>query len=148
MSIKYEKPAIGAWPDDQLAIKAIRREVFVQEQNVPEQEEWDDLDATATHLLIYLAQPNAARLAAYARLLPNGKLTRMAVRKEFRRQGLATILVKTVEHLAAERKFEKITLDAQLQALEFYKKLGFVTIGECFWDAGIQHIHMAKRVTA
>ena len=79
---------------------------------------------------------------ACARLLPAGKLTRMAVMPVFRRRGLGQALLQRVLRQAQEWGWSQIYLDAQLQALNFYAKAGFVVEGDTFLDAGIPHRRM------
>ncbi|NOR42675.1 MAG: GNAT family N-acetyltransferase, partial [Gammaproteobacteria bacterium] len=80
---------IANWKDDKEVLSAIRHQVFVQEQSVPEEMEWDDHDESSTH---YLATMNN-RVVAVARLKPDGQLGRMAVLTEFRHQGIGSNLL-------------------------------------------------------
>lgn len=137
-----EKLAWQRWAN---SIGQIRRTVFIEEQGVLPKYEWDDLDASAIHLGI-LSRPGENELKAYARLLREGKLTRMAVLREHRNQGLGSKLVEATRDWAQELGLKSITLDAQLSAVEFYKKQGFVAFGDPFWDAGIEHIQMTTSI--
>lgn len=157
----------SAWPAHQDAIHQLRRAVFIIEQQVPEALEWDDLDVFARHFCLW--QQN--RLVAYARLLfltepqavfnpphgltpvqaygapdglagGSGKLTRMAVCKSARGQGLGRLLLCDLIAWARQAGLCQLSLDAQLQAEGFYQREGFVACGEVFWDAGIEHRHM------
>lgn len=134
------------WPANQGAIRLIRQTVFIEEQNVPDNLEWDDLDSTAIHLCIFSEHSNK-ELIAYARLLPEGKLTRMAVAKEHRAKGYGAALVQYAIAKSIQLELTKIKLDAQIPAVPFYQKLGFLTHGDEFWDAGIKHIHMFKSIS-
>ncbi|MDB5004206.1 MAG: family N-acetyltransferase [Mucilaginibacter sp.] len=121
---------------------AIRREVFVGEQNCPPELEWEHEDES-THFLATVDGVPAG--ASRWRKTDNGyKLERFAVLKQFRGQGVAQQLVKTVlADLPADADY--IYLNAQLLAIGLYEKFGFVKEGPQFEEAGIQHFKMVKR---
>lgn len=128
----------------------IRREVFIQEQLVSEDDEWDDHDLKAIHFLAVdtYSDSDKSISVATARLLPSGKITRVAVLKPYRHQGIGTQLIQCATAYAASHFSQKVPyLDAQIDALPFYKKLGFSVQGQPFWDAGILHIRMIKQDT-
>ena len=122
---------------------AIRMEVFVREQHVPLDEEMDEFDATATHYLALLGGVPIA--TARTRLLPDGtaKIERVAVREEHRRHGYG---LQLMSHLIAELRkkpdLKGITIHAQMVALPFYEKMGFVADEQLFLEAGIAHRRM------
>jgi predicted GNAT family N-acyltransferase len=119
---------------------AIRMAVFVGEQHVPEAEERDAQDATALH---FLAERDGAPLGT-ARLLLQGsyaKITRVAVLRAARSQGIGAALMRHIETTAPQREFR---LDAQIQAVPFYERLGYAATGAVFLEAGIPHRHMVK----
>jgi predicted GNAT family N-acyltransferase len=121
---------------------AIRREVFVDEQNCPPELEWEHEDES-TH---FLATVNSIPAGASRwRKTDNGyKLERFAVLKQFRGQGVAQELVRTVlADLPADADY--IYLNAQILAVGLYEKFGFVAEGPQFEEAGIQHFKMVKR---
>lgn len=120
------------------AIESIRRQVFIEEQQVPETLEWDGLDEQATHLLARIGE----KPVATARLLPDGHIGRMAVRQAWRQQGIGMALLQRLLELARERALPKVFLNAQLAALDFYARAGFRTTGSTFMDAGIPHKRM------
>jgi predicted GNAT family N-acyltransferase len=136
----------AAWPEGQLAIEQLRRKVFILEQQVPEALEWDNADADATHFCLF----DNSELIAYGRLLlpavEVGKLTRMAVELSRRRQELGTLLLLHIIKTAQDLGLTKLKLDAQLQAVDFYRRQGFVPEGAVFWDAGIEHVTMALKL--
>jgi len=119
----------------------IRVEVFVQEQNVPAEEERDEFDETALH---FLARNNG-KPAGTARVLqkPGGiaKITRVAVKKSARGLGIGAALMR---HIEANVTAQQYILDAQTQAQKFYESLGYNAIGEEFMEAGLPHVHMFK----
>lgn len=126
----------------------IRKEVFVEEQKVPldlEIDEFDQIGPDVHHVLIEAEGAYAAtgRLIYYKD--NSAKMQRIAVRKEFRSQGIGKILLIALEELARELGLTKSVLDAQCQAETFYAKLGYETIStEPFDDAGIPHVRMVK----
>jgi predicted GNAT family N-acyltransferase len=121
---------------------AIRREVFVGEQNCPPELEWEHEDESIHFLATVDGVPAGA---ARWRKTDNGyKLERFAVLKQFRGIGVAQEIVKTVlADLPADAGY--IYLNAQIQAMGLYDKFGFVKEGPQFEEAGIQHFKMVKR---
>ena len=130
------------WTRQQAIIASIRRQVFIEEQSVPEELEWDGLDADAVHLL---ARVNGQAVGT-ARMLADGHIGRMSVLKAFRGQGIGRQLINRLLELAAEHGLQAVNLDAQTHALGFYERQGFIAEGEVFMDAGIPHRHMRKRL--
>lgn len=138
--VKIER---ASWAQHQTALQNLRREVFIEEQKVPEDCEWDGKDQAATH---FIAIDETNRVLGAVRLLPNGKITRMAVLKPFRNRGVgALLLAKCLQH-AQESGLNHVMLDAQVGAKKFYQVHGFTAQGETFLDAGIEHIRMLKHL--
>ncbi len=132
----------ATWQQDERALRQIRQQVFIEEQNVPTELEWDGEDETAFHLL---AEDSEGNPIGTARILPDGHIGRVAVLASWREQGIGTALM---EHMLAEaenRHFKNIFLDAQVDAISFYEKLGFQAEGKTFLDAGILHRHMVRK---
>lgn len=129
---------------------AIRKEVFVAEQQVPEEEEcdeYDNLDAPAFHVLLMLDGQYAA--TGRVKLLDEftAKMQRIAVRKPFRGKGTGRVLMVGLEQIARKHGVEKCVLDGQCQAEGFYHSLGYETVSEePFLDAGIPHVRMEKKL--
>lgn len=121
----------------------IRREVFIEEQGVPEELEMDELDREATHVLAYVnGEP-----AGCGRLLLDGSdavIGRVAVKKSLRRTGIGSGICRLLITLAAERGARNIHLNAMLTAVDFYARLGFEKVGDNFMEAGIEHVRMEK----
>jgi predicted GNAT family N-acyltransferase len=117
-------------------LRAVREAVFVQEQGIPADLEWDDRDADAFHLIALTDDDQAIGVA---RLLDDGRIGRMAVLRPWRGQGIGTRLLAAMCERAARAGFEKVFLHAQLSALSFYRRRGFVPAGEPFDEAGIPH---------
>ncbi|MGH1471233.1 MAG: GNAT family N-acetyltransferase [Cellvibrionaceae bacterium] len=134
------------WELDKTQLQKIRHKVFVEEQKVPEQDEWDHMDETATHYLCLLSPTiktdNDQRHipVATARLLPTGQIGRMAVLKEYRTKGIGKMLLQYIIDTHSARPMKSLFLHAQLSAIPFYEKLGFIVTNENeFEDAGIMH---------
>ena len=127
-----------SWQHSREDLARIRQQVFVQEQGVSIEDEWDDADENANH---FLARLNNQPVGC-ARLLENGKIGRMAVLAEYRGRGIGDALLKTVIDYAREQGHRELFLDAQTQALDFYAHFGFVADGPEFQDAGITHRRM------
>lgn len=132
--------------DDELeSAFALRRVVFVEEQGVPEEEELDDLDAQALHLVAL----QDGQVVGTCRLLDDGdalKLGRMAVAAPVRRRGIAQRLIEEAEAQAHARGVDRLRLSSQIGARSVYERAGFVAYGELFLDAGIEHVMMEKAV--
>jgi predicted GNAT family N-acyltransferase len=123
---------------------AVRREVFVDEQGVPESRELDGRDDTAVHFVAYDdGDPiGAARL----RTLDDetGKVERVAVRRPHRGDGWGRAIMAAVEAEAQDRGLTRLVLHAQTDVEGFYAELDYRTVGEEFEDAGIPHVEMEK----
>ena len=131
-------------PDDQELAYAIRREVFVQEQQVDEREEYDEYEPTASH---FLAREHGQPVGtARWRFTDKGiKLERFAVRATHRNAGVgAALLMATLNHINQHPDAEGKTryLHAQLTALPFYARHGFRETGDVFEEANILHRKM------
>ncbi len=137
------------------AVFAVRMLVFVEEQAVPAEEELDAYDLTAAHFYAKHSDATATSdigsadgIVATARLIDKGhgiaKIGRVAVLKEYRGLGLGFALMLHVEKYAASAGYNEAILEAQMHALAFYQKLGYVEEGEIFLDAGIEHKLMRK----
>lgn len=117
------------------AMRDIRNRVFIDEQNVAPELEWDAHDATATHFLLTV---DGCALGT-ARLLPGGRIGRVALLPEARGKGLGLRLMQAVMKHARQHGQQHLELSAQTHALGFYEQLGFVTCSDVYLDAGIPH---------
>jgi predicted GNAT family N-acyltransferase len=117
-------------------LRSVRVAVFVVEQQIPPEIEFDELDRYCHHLL---ARDSQYQPIGTARLSPEGKIGRMAVLSEWRSQGIGEALLRALIDKARNLGLTKLTAHAQLTALSFYEKFGFVTQGETFTEAGIAH---------
>lgn len=128
------------------ACMAIRRKVFVEEQNVPEELELDEHDATAVHLL---ATADDGRPVGTARLLIDGdraKIGRVAVLAETRGTGAGAALMRAALEELRGRGVREAKLGSQVHAIGFYERLGFQAHGPEYDDAGIPHRDMTLRL--
>jgi predicted GNAT family N-acyltransferase len=131
----------GAWTEQQAVAQAIRYAVFVIEQKIPVELEWDELDAVSLHAVAY--DENGVSMGT-GRLLPDGHIGRMAVKKNARGYGVGGAVLDALVELARQRGDKRVVLNAQVVAEPFYVAHGFVRGGPEFLDAGIPHIEMAK----
>ncbi|MFD5861614.1 GNAT family N-acetyltransferase [Streptomyces chartreusis] len=141
-------------PADREACFAVRKEVFVVEQGVPQEIEYDAHDADAVHVLAIREDGlplGTGRLlygeAAAARTdgdLTVGSLGRLAVTQEARGLGVGAALVRAIEDAARARGLAAVDLHAQTHALGFYERLGYVAYGPEFPDAGMPHRAMRR----
>ena len=133
---------VADWSVDRDALKNIRYQVFVDEQKVPVELEWDEYDDTATHFIVTLS----GEAIACARLKDDGQIGRMAVLTEYRNQGIGQQLLRFVIRTAAEKNIDNVYLHAQVSAIPFYEKQGFTPVGEIFYEANIPHREMLKKI--
>lgn len=128
-----------SWHEAGDALRAIRTTVFVDEQRVPEELEWDGLDEQCTHAL---AQTAAGEAIGTGRLLPDGHIGRMAVVKLWRRKGVGSAILKELIAAAVDAGHDSVVLNAQTRALGFYARFGFEVESDVFMEAGISHRSM------
>lgn len=121
-------------------IRSIRETVFIDEQAVPAELEYDGLDASAVHALVSV---NGTAVGT-GRILSDGHIGRIAVLSDFRGQGLGTKIVLSLIDEATKNGSKRVFLGAQKQAIDFYTKLGFTPFGEEFLEAGIVHLSMER----
>lgn len=122
---------------------SIRKIVFVQEQNVPEELEIDEFEDAATHFVLY--DNNEAIGAGRFRVLDEiGKVERICVLREARGTGAGNAIMLGIEEYAKNKHISSLKLNAQTTAIPFYERLGYEIISEEFMDAGIPHKTMKK----
>lgn len=131
---------IVSWDDAQTALRLIRQKVFIDEQEVPENLEWDNFDKQATHIL----GKEGNRPVACARLLSDGQLGRLAVLKDYRSHGWGGRILRYAEEYLLEKKHSKVFLNSQANSYNFYYKNGYRPTDKMMWDANIPHIEMQK----
>ena len=138
---------LGTWHDLQKLAAPLRTEVFVDEQKVPAEMEWDADDASALHCVALnrMGLPLATgRLLAHAPGV--GRIGRMAVKKQMRGSAVGRRVLTALMDAARERGDQRVVLHAQCSAEGFYRHAGFVPQGEVFEEAGIAHIEMAREL--
>ncbi|MGN5726401.1 GNAT family N-acetyltransferase [Acinetobacter calcoaceticus] len=133
----------GGWEQLEKDAKYIREQVFIQEQGIAPEDEWDDLDATVLHFIVY----DKEQPIATARLLPQHSVGRVAVLVPYRKQGIGKILMQHIINYARHHKLPYLKLSAQTYVTAFYEALGFHVQGEVYQDCGIPHIDMILELT-
>ncbi|MBU3084392.1 GNAT family N-acetyltransferase [Acinetobacter seifertii] len=126
------------WEQLEKDAEYIREQVFIQEQGIAPEDEWDDFDATAVHFMVY----DKEQPIATARLLPQHSVGRVAVLMSYRKQGIGKILMQHIIDYARNQKLPYLKLSAQTYVTAFYEALGFNVQGEVYQDCGIPHINM------
>jgi len=117
------------------AVSHVRIDVFINEQGVPADLEFDNDDLSCLHLVIF---QNSAPIAT-GRMQDDGHIGRIAVKKAYRHQKIGTQVMQFFINYAKEHAYSRLYLGAQLQAIGFYETLGFTVYGEIFLDANIEH---------
>ena len=130
------------WREDREVIRRIRLQVFILEQSVPEEIEWDGRDAACHHVL---AESSNRDAVGTARLQGSGKIGRMAVVRPWRGQGVGSAMLASLLEAARQRGIDEVFLHAQTPVLGFYEQAGFRAEGEEFMEAGIPHRLMRRR---
>ena len=126
----------ASWRTDRERLRAIRRAVFIEEQGVPEELEWDGLDEQCQHAL---ALGPADVVIGTGRLTPDAHIGRMAVAREWRGKGVGSAILQALLKEARAAGYAAVVLHAQVHALEFYGRHGFAVHGPEFLEAGIPH---------
>jgi len=130
---------ILAWPDALALARPVREQVFIEEQSVPRELEWDEWDTRGDHAL---ACDAAGRPIGTARLLPDGRIGRMAVVREWRGRGVGAALLEAMLSQARGHALRSVMVHAQTHAASFYRRFGFSERGGEFLEAGIPHVEM------
>ncbi len=123
-------------------IKEIRKDVFIIEQKVPEDLEWDGLDPEAKHVLA----KNGKEMIGTGRVFSDGHIGRVAVTKDYRGKGIGKKIMNKLIELAKSEGLNEVLVSSQCSAAGFYKKIGFSEYGDIFLEAGIDHIKMRKNI--
>jgi predicted GNAT family N-acyltransferase len=133
----------ASWRHDREAIERIRRAVFIEEQGIPEADEWDAADPASLHVLAGASKCDAV---GTGRLEPTGKLGRVAVLPQCRGSGVGAQIVAYLVNQATVLGFEQVYLHAQASAVVFYERLGFQPDGPEFDEVGIPHRRMRQGI--
>tara|TARA_S200000501_G_scaffold373459_1_gene420631 strand:+ start:362 stop:784 length:423 start_codon:yes stop_codon:yes gene_type:complete len=130
---------VGDWNALKKDAQFLRTDVFIIEQGVPRFLEWDEDDQFSLHAVAY---DEKDKPVATGRLLPNGYIGRMAVKKNARKKGIGSKILKTLIDRAIANEYKEIFINAQKQTIPFYIKHKFTTIGNDFIEASMPHILM------
>ena len=133
--------SITSWTEAQILVKSLRYQVFVIEQKVPEDMEWDEFDQIAWHAIVTADNQTIGT----GRLIINdrvAKIGRMAVQSSRRNQGIGKSILKSLIQTAKEKGAQECILHAQTHAIAFYAKEDFEPHGPIFDEAGIPHVEM------
>ncbi|WP_062197640.1 GNAT family N-acetyltransferase [Massilibacterium senegalense] len=133
-------------PKEQEDAFFIRKVVFIKEQHVPTDLEYDEFEQTAVHFVTYDGDKpvGAGRLRFVDGM---AKVERICILPSYRGKNVGRHLMETIEQEAQQKGYNTFKLNAQVQAMPFYEKLGYTNISkETFMDAGIPHVEMRKSV--
>ncbi|CAM3695902.1 GNAT family N-acetyltransferase [Polynucleobacter antarcticus] len=138
---------IKTWPEAQDEAYFIRRTVFIEEQGVPEELELDEFDPIALHALVYhqsqcMGTGRLIPLNTGSRIVPLGRIGRMAILPQYRKQNMGKQLLQRLIQEGRDRGITHFELHAQLSAIPFYEKSGFIAHGAIYDEAGITHRDM------
>ncbi|MBK9160136.1 MAG: GNAT family N-acetyltransferase [Nitrosomonadales bacterium] len=135
--------SLVSWHDGEPLLRSIREAVFIREQGVPEELEWDEHDETCRHALALSQQGEAV---GCGRMLANGHIGRIAVMPQWRKRKVGTAIMEALLDHARTHEYKQVDVDAQTQALRFYRSFDFIEQGEVFMDADLPHIKMILRL--
>jgi predicted GNAT family N-acyltransferase len=122
---------------------SVRKTVFVEEQNVPLEEEIDQFEDEAVHFVLY-DETTPIGAGRFRVVDGYGKVERICVLKDARKSGAGKMIMDGIEKFALEKGLKKLKLHAQTHAIPFYARLGYEVVSEEFLDAGIPHKTMIK----
>jgi predicted GNAT family N-acyltransferase len=132
---------IVRWMDQEKLLCMIRKKVFIEEQKVAPELEWDGMDEKAIHFLVFKDE-KAIGCARAIVIKSRMQLGRMAVLKEYRGQGAGSTLIEKAIVTAKLKQLSGIHISAQCNAINFYVKFGFEVMGDTYLDAEILHRDM------
>ena len=131
------------WREAEARLAPIRYTVFVEEQKVPVEVEMDGLDPECAHAV---AESLSGEAIGTGRLLPDGRIGRMAVLAGWRRKGVGAAILEALMDEARRRGFRETYLHAQAHAKKFYLRHGYAPHGEEYLEAGIAHLEMRAKL--
>ena len=142
-SIEVEKVTTPQQLDE---VHRIRETVFIIEQNVPHDREYDEFEDDSIHFLarIGIHPVGCGRIRTYGRSV---KLERVAVLRDHRRKGVGTAIMKALEEEAMKHHPSELILNSQVSAMDFYRSCGYSERGGVFLDAGIEHMEMYREAS-
>lgn len=137
------KALTSDWSSSKEQIQFVRTQVFILEQGISPDEEWDTQDSTAIHFVSF---GNTAVPTGTCRLTEEGQIGRLAVLESYRQQGYGRLLLNKAIQVAREMKMDEVFLHAQTESQTFYEQQGFTTDGKVFLSAGKLHVKMTRRI--
>lgn len=129
-----------SWHDGEPLLRGIREKVFIQEQHVPAELEWDGKDELCHHALALTANGDAV---GCGRITHKGHIGRIAVLPEWRHKSVGSSILELLVDYARSQHYAKVELNSQVQAMPLYEKFGFVAKGKVFMEANIPHRKMS-----
>ena len=133
---------ITSFQEEERAIRQIRGSVFVKEQGIPNEDEFDDSDNACVHAIAW----DEGRPVGTGRLSDDGRIGRIAVMEQARGRGIAKAIMLALEQHAQKSGLPQLWAHAQVQALGFYKKIGYRVDGDEFMEDGIPHKRIQKTI--
>ncbi|MCD5984216.1 GNAT family N-acetyltransferase [Pseudomonas sp. CDFA 610] len=133
--------SVADWQRKNADIRRIRDAVFIAEQSVPPELEWDSEDMDAVH---FLASEGDYPIGT-ARLLQDGEIGRLSVLKDWRGLKVGEALLTAAISEAEKRGLKEQKLSAQVQAIAFYERFGFTVVSDEFLEAGLPHVNMVRQ---
>lgn len=124
---------------------SVRKTVFVGEQHVPEEEEIDQFEDSATHFVLY-HEGTPVGAGRFRIFNDYGKVERICVLKKARKCGAGKAIMMKIEQFALAQGLHQLKLNAQTHAIPFYAELGYEVVSEEFLDAGMPHKTMIKKI--
>jgi len=137
--------SLVSWHDGEPLLKSIREAVFIKEQGIASELEWDGLDEGCRHALAISHNGDAV---GCGRMLADGHVGRIAVLPQWRKQKVGTAIMEALLDYARAHDYKQVDVDAQVQAVPFYRGFDFVEKGDAFMDAGLPHIKMRLKLLA
>jgi len=136
--------SLVCWHDGEPLLKSVREAVFIREQGVPAELEWDGLDESARHALALSHRGDAI---GCGRMFADGHIGRIAVLPQWRKQKVGTAIMEALLDYAQANDYKQVDVDAQIYAVPFYHSFGFAKHGKEFMDAGLPHIKMTLKLS-
>lgn len=136
--------SLVCWHDGEPLLRSVREAVFIKEQGIAPELEWDGLDEECRHALALSSQGEAI---GCGRMLRNGHIGRIAVLPKWRGQKVGTAIMEAFLDYARTHGYGEVDVDAQTYAAPFYRRFHFLEEGEVFQDAGLPHIRMRLKLT-
>lgn len=132
-----------AWRDGEPLLKPVREAVFIREQGIPEELEWDGLDENSRHALALSLQGEAI---GCGRMQPDGHIGHIAVLPQWRKQKVGTAIMEALLDYARAQGYPQASVDVLSHYVPFYRSIGFAEQGETFMVAGQPHARMALKL--